>query len=154
MTRTPRSREAEAFFDALQQTPPSVVSACDGWTPHELVAYVAAAAAEIRRHLVPYVERKPVPATRSFEEREAPYQSPPDRDLRRRAEGATDVRLVVTAEHAGLELAVDDTDDPASNSTPPRALVICGRRPDHRGRFHSSLQPTALIRLRALLAGY
>jgi hypothetical protein len=86
MTTTPRSSEAEAFLDALQSTAPGVVTACDGWTAHEIIAHLAAAAAEITRHLEPYLRGEPVPATRSFEEREAPFQALDDKDLRRRLE--------------------------------------------------------------------
>jgi hypothetical protein len=81
-----RSREAEAFLDARQHTAPEVVSACDGWTAHEVTAHLAGNAAEIVRHLDPYLEGRPVPATRSFEEREAPYQDMGDTELFRRLE--------------------------------------------------------------------
>src|SRR5262245_30499181 len=86
MARTPLSHEAEAFFDALQGTPPSAVTACAGWTTREIVAHMAASAGEITRHLVPYLEGDPVPSTRSFEEREAPYRALPDAELRNRLE--------------------------------------------------------------------
>jgi Mycothiol maleylpyruvate isomerase N-terminal domain len=83
---TPRSREAEAFLDALQGTAPSVVTACDGWTAHEITAHLAGAAAEVIRHLEPYLRGDPVPATQSFEIREAPFQALDDGALRRRLE--------------------------------------------------------------------
>jgi mycothiol maleylpyruvate isomerase-like protein len=85
-TATMRSREAEAFLDALQDTAPSVVTACDGWTAHEITAHLAAAAAEITRHLEPYLRGDPVPQTQSFEVREAPFQALDDPALRRRLE--------------------------------------------------------------------
>jgi hypothetical protein len=72
---TPRSRECESFLEALHDTPPTVVSACDGWTVHEVTAHVAAAAAEVSRHLDPYLHGDDVPITRGFQEREAPYQA-------------------------------------------------------------------------------
>lgn len=78
-----RSPEAEAFLDALQDIPPEIVSACDGWTAHEITAHLAAAAAEITRHLEPYLEGRPVPSTRSFEDREPPYRAMDDPALRR-----------------------------------------------------------------------
>jgi hypothetical protein len=87
MTDTPhRSREAEAFLDARQHVAPGVVSACEGWTAHEVTAHLAAAAAEITRHLQPCLAGEPVPRTRGFEEREAPYQAMSDAELLRRLE--------------------------------------------------------------------
>lgn len=79
--RTPRSREAEAFLDARQHTAPEVVSACEGWTAHEVTAHLAGAAAEVTRHLQPYLAGDPVPQTRSFEEREAPFHAMDDAAL-------------------------------------------------------------------------
>lgn len=81
-----RSREAEAFLDARQHTGPQTVSACEGWTAHEVTAHLAAAAAEITCHLEPYLAGDPVPATRSFEEREPPYRALDDQTLLRRLE--------------------------------------------------------------------
>ena len=69
-----RSREAEAFLAAMDKTAPEAVSACDGWTTHEIAAHVAGIAIEVIRHLEPYLQGDPVPQTRSFEEREAPLQ--------------------------------------------------------------------------------
>lgn len=86
MSEIERSRETEAFLDARQRTAPEVVSACDGWTAHEVTAHLAGNAAEIVRHLNPYLEGRPVPATRSFEEREAPFQQMGDTELLRRLE--------------------------------------------------------------------
>lgn len=83
---SPRSGEAAAFLDSLQGVPPGQVSACQGWTAHEVTAHLAAGAAEVSRHLEPFLAGASVPATRSFEEREAPYQAMDDRQLRRRLE--------------------------------------------------------------------
>jgi Mycothiol maleylpyruvate isomerase N-terminal domain len=76
-----RSAEAEAFFAAIEVTAPEVVSACDGWTAHEIAAHVTGNAVEITRHLEPYLQGDPVPKTRSFEEREAPLQALAHADL-------------------------------------------------------------------------
>jgi hypothetical protein len=73
-----RSREAEAFLTTIDQTAPTAVSACDGWTTHEIAAHVAGIAVEVIRHLEPYLQGDPVPKTRSFEEREAPLQAMED----------------------------------------------------------------------------
>ena len=85
-TAIDRSREAEAFLDARQHTAPEVVSACEGWTAHEVTAHLAAAAAEVTRHLEPYLAGEPVPQTRTFEERESPYRAMDDAALCRRLE--------------------------------------------------------------------
>jgi hypothetical protein len=70
-----RSREADAFLTTIGQTAPEAVSACDGWTTHEIAAHVTGIAVEVIRHLEPYLHGDPVPRTRSFEEREAPLQA-------------------------------------------------------------------------------
>jgi uncharacterized protein (TIGR03083 family) len=70
-----RSAEADAFFTTLGGATPQWVSACDGWTAHEIAAHVTGNAVEIVRHLDPYLQGDPVPKTRSFEEREAPLQA-------------------------------------------------------------------------------
>jgi hypothetical protein len=69
-----RSTEADAFIDTINATPPAAVSACDGWTTHEIAAHVAGIAVEVIRHLEPYLQGDRVPQTRSFEEREAPLR--------------------------------------------------------------------------------
>ena len=70
-----RSAEATAILAQLDDTPPGYVSACDGWTTHEIAAHVTGIAVEVIRHLEPYQQGNPVPKTRSFEEREAPLQA-------------------------------------------------------------------------------
>ncbi|MBO1756853.1 maleylpyruvate isomerase N-terminal domain-containing protein [Allobranchiibius sp. CTAmp26] len=70
-----RSAEADAFLATIDATDPSAVSACEGWTTHEIAAHVAGIAVEVVRHLQPYLQGDPVPQTRSFEEREAPLQA-------------------------------------------------------------------------------
>jgi hypothetical protein len=72
---TERSREAVAFITTIEQIAPAAVSACDGWTTHEIAAHVTGIAVEVIRHLDPFQQGDPVPETRSFEEREAPLQA-------------------------------------------------------------------------------
>jgi hypothetical protein len=72
---TDRSREAVAFINTVDQAAPQAISACDGWTTHEIAAHVTGIAVEVIRHLDPYLQGDPVPKTRSFEEREAPLQA-------------------------------------------------------------------------------
>src|ERR1700683_4233128 len=70
-----RSREVDAFLATVGHAAPEAVSACDGWTTHEIAAHVTGIAVEVIRHLEPYLQGDPVPRTRSFEEREAPLQA-------------------------------------------------------------------------------
>lgn len=58
------------------------MTACFGWTAHELTAHLAAGAAEMALTLEAYSEGRPVPPTRGFEEREAPYRRIEDAELR------------------------------------------------------------------------
>ncbi|WP_433801628.1 maleylpyruvate isomerase N-terminal domain-containing protein [Actinomycetospora sp. CA-084318] len=75
------SRERDAFLDACRAVGPRAVSACPGWTTHEVAAHQAATCAEVVRHLEPHLAGDPVPATRSFAEREEPYRALPFADL-------------------------------------------------------------------------
>jgi uncharacterized protein (TIGR03083 family) len=83
---TQRCAEAEAYFEALQDRHPETVSSCAGWTIHEVTAHLTGIAAEVSRHLAPYLEGELVPLTQSFEVREAPYRAMRDNDLRARLE--------------------------------------------------------------------
>jgi len=254
MTTIPRSREAETFLEARLCTDQEIVSACDGWTAHEITAHLAAMMVEITHHLEPYLRGDPVPETRTFEEREPPFRAMQDSGLCQllsdaehkmratveqvltsdpgaviwwtgrnmevakfiphvrnefaihrwdfvgddeigrellshaelvehsvaalgrilllrgrhhdpfpgedfhvslRAEGGQNLRLIVEADRAELELTDNEIDEPHVDfDAAARTLVIWGRRPDHRGRFRSSLNEPALRRLQALLSGY
>jgi hypothetical protein len=79
-----RSMEADAFLATIDTGAPEAVSACAGWTTHEIAAHVTGIAVEVIRHLEPYLQNEPVPETRSFEEREAPLQALGHADLLRR----------------------------------------------------------------------
>jgi hypothetical protein len=80
----PRSKEAEAFLATVEAVPAGAVSACEGWTTHEIAAHVTGIAVEVIRHLEPYLQGDAVPKTRSFEEREAPLQDMDHADLLQR----------------------------------------------------------------------
>jgi hypothetical protein len=95
---TERSREATAFVDTIADTPPDAVSACAGWTTHEIAAHVAGIHAEVIRHLEPFAENDPVPQTRSFEKREAPL----------RALGHAELLDVLDTEERRMRQLVDD----------------------------------------------
>lgn len=95
---TERSHEADAFLTTINQSAPQAVSACDGWTTHEVAAHVAGIAVEVIRHLEPYLQGDPVPKTRSFEEREAPLRATRHQKLLKRLD----------AEEARMRSLVDD----------------------------------------------
>lgn len=67
--------EVAAFLGALEETAPDACCACLGWTAHELVAHLVAAATEVTRTLDAYRAGLPVPRTRGFEEREVPWRA-------------------------------------------------------------------------------
>jgi hypothetical protein len=93
-----RSREAGAFLATIDQTAPEAVSACDGWTTHEIAAHVTGIAVEVIRHLDPYLQGDPVPKTRGFEEREAPLQATEHRALLARLDAEEERMRRVVAE--------------------------------------------------------
>ena len=74
--------EANAFLEALEVTPPDALTGCSQWRAHEVAAHLGAGAVEIACNLEAYGEGRPVPATRGFEEREAPYRAMQDCELR------------------------------------------------------------------------
>ncbi len=78
-----RPDEVGEFFTTLLATPPYRSTACRGWTAHELVAHMAAGAAE-EADLIEAALAGTPRATRSFEEREPPYQALADDELRER----------------------------------------------------------------------
>lgn len=69
--------EASAFFSTIATAHPHQLTACGSWRVHELVAHLAAGAAEITRNLEAFAAGGPdaVPPTRSFDEREQPYRA-------------------------------------------------------------------------------
>jgi len=74
--------EAGAFLEAVESSPPDALTGCSLWRVHEVVAHLGAGAVEIAKNLEAYGEGKPVPATKGFEEREAPYRAMEDAELR------------------------------------------------------------------------
>jgi uncharacterized protein (TIGR03083 family) len=79
----PAADEVGVLLTTLLATPPNRLTACRGWTAHELVAHLAAGAAE-EADLIEAHFAGATPATRSFEEREPPYRALPDAELRDR----------------------------------------------------------------------
>jgi hypothetical protein len=90
--------EADVLAEALDATSPEALSACSGWTAHEVVAHLAATAVEIALNLETYGEGRPVPPTRGFEEREKPYRAMGDKALRAELPRSTE-RMAVTDRH-------------------------------------------------------
>ena len=74
--------EAKEFLEALEATPSDALTGCSRWRAHEVAAHLGAGALEISLNLEAYGEGRPVPATRGFEEREAPYRAMEDGELR------------------------------------------------------------------------
>ncbi len=74
--------EVDAFLEALDVTPPDALTECAQWRAHEVAAHLGAGAFEIALNLEAYAEGRPVPATRGFEEREAPLRAMADSALR------------------------------------------------------------------------
>ena len=74
--------EAKEFLEALEVTPSDALTGCALWRAHEVTAHLGAGAVEIALNLEAYGEGRPVPATRGFEEREAPYRAMEDGELR------------------------------------------------------------------------
>lgn len=75
--------EYEAFVEALERTPANSVTACAGWTAHDVLAHVVAGGGEVARLVDEHLTRKPVSDTRGFEEREKPFREIADDALRR-----------------------------------------------------------------------
>ena len=101
---TTQISEAQALLEALDRVPPTALTACAGWTVHEITAHLAAGADEIARLFEAYGEGLPVPATRGFEEREAPYRAMDDGALRK--------RLFAASARMGAAMQAVLSDDP------------------------------------------
>jgi hypothetical protein len=75
-------QEAAALLTTLGHTPAAAPTACEGWTAHELVAHLAAGAAEMADLTEDALTGRPPRPTRAFDEREAPYVALADDELR------------------------------------------------------------------------
>jgi hypothetical protein len=89
------------------------MSACDGWTTHEIAAHVTGIAVEVIRHLEPYLNGDPVPRTRSSLRTCATSMPCTGFHVRLRAGGQSDLRVVVENGDATLAWASDDAGEPA-----------------------------------------
>ena len=75
--------EVGELFATLLVTPPERLTACRGWTAHELVAHLAAGAREEADLIEAHLAGRPR-ATRPFEDREPAFRALPDAELRDR----------------------------------------------------------------------
>jgi uncharacterized protein (TIGR03083 family) len=76
-----RIDEVGALFEVLLDRPADAPTACPGWTAHELVAHLAAGAAEESALIDAHLRGEPARTTRGFAEREAPYRALPHDEL-------------------------------------------------------------------------
>lgn len=97
--------ESTALLATLAVTPPHAPTACVGWTAHELVAHLAAGAAEMADLVEAAVGGGPERPTRAFGEREAPYVALDDEELRGRLVTEA-LRLQAAVQALGSERAV------------------------------------------------
>jgi uncharacterized protein (TIGR03083 family) len=75
------NKEAIAFAETVGGTPSNRVTACKGWTAHDILAHAVAGGGEIARLVGIHLAGEPVPATTSFEEREPAFRALPYNDL-------------------------------------------------------------------------
>lgn len=73
--------EVKVFSQAAAQIPANRVTACRGWTAHDLLAHVVAGGAEMARLVGLHLQGKSHEATTPFEEREAAFREIPYLDL-------------------------------------------------------------------------
>jgi uncharacterized protein (TIGR03083 family) len=76
--------EVGEFITTLWSTPATRLTNCRGWTAHELVAHLAAGAAEEADLIEAHLAHAPQRPTRPHDERELPYRTLADGELRER----------------------------------------------------------------------
>ncbi len=79
-------REVDAFLDSLAEVPPNAVTACAGWTAHELVAHLVSGVEAIASQAEAHLDGRVIPEFGSFAEREVGFWGIDDDELRRRLE--------------------------------------------------------------------
>ncbi len=101
LTRPP---ETAALLDTLSAVGPRALTSCPGWSAQHLAAHIAGNHQEARLHVEACAAGRPLSATRSFEEREAPL-------LRLRFDT---LLALIESEESALLSAVDTvlSDDP------------------------------------------
>lgn len=76
--------EASAFLETLDAIPGDAITACRGWTAHEMVAHLASGADAFANQIEAHVAGEPVPEFGSWQVRELPYRALADTVLRHR----------------------------------------------------------------------
>lgn len=104
--------EWEGFTHAVQARRPDAGTWCEAWTVRDILVHNTGNAEEFARVLAAHLEGRPV-ATRSFEEREAPYRA------------MTDPELWVAFTHRCEQLV--DVTDAAGGLPPDTAIEWTGR---------------------------
>jgi hypothetical protein len=130
---TDRSREAAEFISTVDDVPPQAVSACEGWTTHEIAAHVTGIAVEVIQHLEPFLQGDPVPKTRSFEEREAPLQAMEHAALFISAKPSSTTSATSTPSAACTDASSYGASSSNGASPPPSSDKALGMLSDHRG---------------------
>src|SRR5438128_7280277 len=93
-----RAPETAAIVATLSDLGPDALTSCPGWSAHHIAAHIAGNHEEARRHVEAHLAGRPLTATRTFEEREAPLLAQP-----------FDTLLTgIDAEEAGLLAAVGE----------------------------------------------
>lgn len=59
-------QEAMAFLETVRSTPGELVTACRGWTAHDVLAHAVAGGAEIARLVGLHLERRPISTVPPF----------------------------------------------------------------------------------------
>jgi uncharacterized protein (TIGR03083 family) len=77
-------REVAAFLATLDDTPPDAVTACRGWTTHEIIAHLTSGADAFANQVEAHLDGRPVPEFGAWDVREPPYRALDDAVLRRR----------------------------------------------------------------------
>jgi Mycothiol maleylpyruvate isomerase N-terminal domain len=99
------SEEEAAFVETIDTIEPTAPTRAAGWTAHDVLVHMSAGAAEIARNVSAFSEggAASVPATRGFEEREAPYRAMSWAQLR----NAFDVHRKAMAESISVAITAD-----------------------------------------------
>lgn len=78
--------EIDVLLDALQDVPPHTLTACQGWTAHEVVAHLVAGVELLSGQARAHLDGQPAPEVNDWAAHELQYQALDDRVLRRRLE--------------------------------------------------------------------
>jgi uncharacterized protein (TIGR03083 family) len=113
--------EAVAFLDTLDSVPPQAVSACRGWTTHDVVAHLTSGAEALANQIDAKLTGRPVPPFGSWEDREPPYRALDDRVLRDRFVRAE--QRMSAAFESMLAQSTDAQHDDVGFGFPVRELV-------------------------------